>query len=539
MITRQQFLKGAAAGLGLLGLRPLAATAGAAPVPGRLVGANAPLGHRLRTGGFPAPSRTFTTDVVIIGAGIAGLGAGYRLHRNGFEDFLLLDLDTGPGGNAANGRNGVCAYPWGAHYVPLLTAEARAVHELFEDLGIITGHDAAGLPIYDEFALCSDPQERLYRYGRWQDGLIPTVGITAQDEADYKRFFAAMEAFRQRKDAAGRRAFAIPLDLSSQDEDLLALDTLTMAAWMDREGYASKELRWYINYCCRDDFGTRYEETSAWAGIHYFASRNGRAANAEPQSLVTWPEGNGYLAQRLAAPLAERVRTRMLAYRVAPDGDKVVIEAWDENARQSQRIEARAVLMATPHFVSARLLGGSTTSTPGLSYAPWAIANITLDRLPVDRGVGLSWDNVAYDSPLLGYVNAAQQITQMHPLQTVLTYYWPMSEEEPAQARRKALDRTLEEWQSIFLGELFEIHPDLEGHVTSADIRVWGHAMVRPTPGFIWGAERRAMLLQSPPLFTAHSDMSGISLFEEAYTHGVRAAEAIMTYRGHSFRSVL
>jgi hypothetical protein len=168
-----------------------------------------------------------------------------------------------------------------------------------------------------------------------------------------------------------------------------------------------------------------------------------------------------------------------------------------------------------------------------------AIANITLDHMPEGRGVGLSWDNVVYDSLLLGYVNATQQITQMKPLATVLTYYWPMSDLPPAEARRKALARPLEEWQAIFLGELLKVHPELDGHVRSIDIRVWGHAMVRPVPGFIWGAERRAMLVQSPPIFTAHSDMSGNSLFEEAYTHGVTAAEAIMNHCGFPFRSVL
>lgn len=32
------------------------------------------------------------------------------------------------------------------------------------------------------------------------------------------------------------------------------------------------------------------KETSAWAGIHYFASRNGRGANTESQDVITWPE---------------------------------------------------------------------------------------------------------------------------------------------------------------------------------------------------------------------------------------------------------
>jgi hypothetical protein len=46
-------------------------------------------------------------------------------------------------------------------------------------------------------------------------------------------------------------------------------------------------------------------------------------------------------------------------------------------------------------------------------------------------------------------------------------------------------------------------------------------------------------LRQQPPIFTAHSDMSGISLFEEAYTHGVRAAENVLAHLGIPYRSEL
>jgi glycine/D-amino acid oxidase-like deaminating enzyme len=543
-ITRKQFLSGSAAVLGsaMLGRPSAARTSGAAStktIPGEIVGAGSAMGHRLRGESLPAPSRTMEATAVIVGGGIAGLGAAYQLVKHGMRDLLVLDLEAEPGGNAASGRNEVSAYPWGAHYVPLPTAEARAVQALFEDLGIITGRTEAGMPIYDEAALCAEPQERLWRYGRWQDGLVPSFGIESEDEADTARFFAAMEAFRRRRDAEGRRAFAIPLDLSSQEQDLLDLDTITMTEWLSREGYRSLTLYWYVDYCCRDDYGTAAAETSAWAGIHYFAARDGFAANADPQAIVTWPEGNGYLARRLSEPLEGLIRTRALAFKVEEAGDAVHVDFWDEGAGQSLRVKARAVVLATPAFVAARLRGENLDRVSGLSYAPWAVANITVSRMPAGKGVPLCWDNVVYDSALLGYVNSGHQVTQMHPLRTVLTYYWPLTHKAPAEARREALARTIGEWQSIFLAELLKVHPELDRHIERADVRVWGHAMVRPTPGFIWGERRRTMLRQTPPVFTAHSDMSGNSLFEEAYTHGVRAAENVLAYLGIPFRSAL
>jgi hypothetical protein len=54
--------------------------------------------------------------------------------------------------------------------------------------------------------------------------------------------------------------------------------------------------------------------------------------------------------------------------------------------------------------------------------------------------------------------------------------------------------------------------------------------MIRPTPGFITGPTRAEMQMQTPPVFYAHSDMSGMSLFEEAFTQGERAASAVSDF---------
>jgi len=52
--------------------------------------------------------------------------------------------------------------------------------------------------------------------------------------------------------------------------------------------------------------------------------------------------------------------------------------------------------------------------------------------------------------------------------------------------------------------------------------------MIRPVLGFIWGKSRQQMLQPGNRIVFAHSDMSGISIFEEAYTRGVQAAEDLL-----------
>jgi hypothetical protein len=52
-----------------------------------------------------------------------------------------------------------------------------------------------------------------------------------------------------------------------------------------------------------------------------------------------------------------------------------------------------------------------------------------------------------------------------------------------------------------------------------------GHAMIRPTPGFLSSPARRLLRTGADRLFFAHSDVSGLSLFEEAQHRGVVAAD--------------
>ena len=60
-----------------------------------------------------------------------------------------------------------------------------------------------------------------------------------------------------------------------------------------------------------------------------------------------------------------------------------------------------------------------------------------------------------------------------------------------------------------------------------------GHAMVRPTRR-IFGGDGRCGRLAPPGLYLANSDLSGLSLFEEAQFRGVSAARAVLS--GYTWR---
>jgi len=504
-------------------------------IPGELLGPNHALGHKLRAGKFDAPSKVERIPVVIVGGGAAGLSAGWKLLRSGFGEFTVLDLEARAGGNSAWGENEISRYPWGAHYLPLPGPNARAVRELLRELKVITGEDK-GRPVYDETVLCHAPEERLFIHGRWQDGLYPRLGATAADLAERDRFHSQIAALRRRVGRDGRPAFAIPMENSSRDPDLLALDEISMHDWLDRHGYRSPGLLWYAEYACRDDFGGTLAEVSAWAGLAYYAARG----EGDDDKFLVWPEGNGFLVRSLAEALGPRVRTGALAFDIAPDQDGVRVDYYDAASGKVRRLLAKRAIVCAPRFVARRIVAPlrDEKSPSAFTYAPWLVANLTVDQPPAGSGAAPSWDNVIYGGEGLGYVDATHQDFSLDRRRAVWTYYRPLTGNPDAQ-RTAAYKRSLSDWRELCLSDLERALPGLRKSVTRLDAWVWGHGMILPKPGFIWGVGRREAAKPLGAIHFAHSDLSGFSIFEEANDRGVRAAEAVLAALGKQFRSSL
>ncbi len=97
------------------------------------------------------------------------------------------------------------------------------------------------------------------------------------------------------------------------------------------------------------------------------------------------------------------------AFRLTRDGEDVLVDSFDHRRGRSTRIRARAVILAMPHFVATHVQGEK--SAPGMAYAPWIVANVTVARHPQGKGVPLAWDNVSTGSASLGYVVATHRDT--------------------------------------------------------------------------------------------------------------------------------
>ncbi|MDR6561602.1 MULTISPECIES: NAD(P)/FAD-dependent oxidoreductase [unclassified Arcicella] len=509
------------------------------PIKGRILGANFKIGHLLRKQPVNIDSinqqaiEKITTPILIVGAGVSGLAAARKLYQSGHKDFFLVDLEDHLGGNADAGKNAVTSYPWAAHYLPVANNDNKELLHFLEEHNVITGYSDQGLPNYNEYYLCQSPQERLFMKGHWQEGLIPNYGIAESDRKQINDFFELMNHYRQAKGADGRWAFTIPLSEASEDESFKALDEISMTEFLKQHHFDSEYLLWYVNYCCRDDYGIQSTITSAYAGIHYFAARKAKAANAESSAVLTWPEGNNFLANALGNDFKEAIKTHVLVQMLDLTSASVEVTAYNWKSQKYLHINAQRVILAIPQFIANRLLPESLQRNNHdlFQYAPWMVANITVNQLPIDSNGFMCWDNVAYRSPSLGYINACHQLLNRNQDKWVLTYYLPLSSKSPLEARKEAILKKHQDWIEEILSDLESYHPAIRSTVEEIDVKVWGHGMISPVVGFI-SAKMRKLSAQpiEDKIFFAHSDLSGISIFEEAFYQGNRVAEEVMQH---------
>jgi monoamine oxidase len=499
---------------------------------GGWVGASHERGHRLRTLAsvpgststqLPTAAVTRRASVLIVGAGVAGLAAARALARSGVDDVHLLELEDVPGGNSRGHAMAGQGCPLGAHYLPLPGPAAHEVSEWLHEIGLL--RTEFGRTLADERHLCHSPQERLYIDGGWVDGLLPPAEPASRTAEQYEQF--GREVAR-----AQRLGFAVPTTRAPWTAEHAVLDAQVFGVWLSHAGFDDTRLRWYLDYCCRDDYGAGIDTVSAWAGMHYFASRHGfhglaDSTDHDPDGVLTWPEGNAWLVAKLAAPFADRLHTGRTVLRVQEQRHGVDVLAWDERTAQAESWTADRVVLALPLHVASRVVDNPPEALRAAAatqtHAPWLVANLLLDRALRDRlGAPPSWDNVRYGSTSLGYVDASHQ--NLSPMATpgrprVLTAYQSL----PGAQRQALLSEPWETWAQRVIAELTPMHPDLPERLQRIDLMRYGHAMAVPTPGQRGSDALTTLRAMRGRVRFAHADLVGCSVFEEAFTVGTAA----------------
>jgi hypothetical protein len=225
--------------------------------------------------------------------------------------------------------------------------------------------------------------------------------------------------------------------------------------------------------------------------------------------------------------------------RVTSAGIEAIVATVRDGSIRCVRVNARQAIAAMPLFVLQHVLDdpaafGFVPARDVPAYAPWLVANFILRAFPEERpGSALSWDNVIYREPGLGYVvSTHQDIRVSRPERTAFTAYLPLSDLEPDAGRQWLEGSSLAELTQAASRDLRLAYGwRLALCLERVAITARGHAMAIPRPGFLSNPGRLALRAAAGPLYFAHSDLSGLSLFEEAAWWGYRAAVQIAAAR--------
>lgn len=510
----------------------------AARVEPQLIGQSPERGHLLRSAALidsPISTRE-KIGVVIVGGGVAGFAAAWRLAKAGFHDFVVLELEPEVGGTARSGTLPRSMYPMGAHYLPTPPRECVELLELLGDLGVLVGYEHDGTPEFRSTDICAGPDERHFFHGTWHPGLYPSEGETADEAAQWQRFWDLLLELDGARDERGELLFRLPVRRSAGR--LRALDRMSMAAWLDERGLTSWRLRWFVDYACRDDYGCSVEQTSAFAGLHHFLGRG--LEQTRDGALLTWAGGNGELIGALQGwlELGARLRRDHLVYAIEPElaGGGGRVRARDLVGERTIEFSAQAVLWAAPRFLLGHVLprGRDVLEANALSYAPWLVANLELDQRPAGVGELLAWDNVPIiEDPRarnLGYVVATHQDSRDRAIEpgAVITYYEPLIADDAAglaNARAHLLASDAHGLAEQVLRSLEFMHPAIRRQLTALHVHRWGHAMIRPVPGLLFGGVLDRARAPIGCVRACATDVGGLPLFEEAFYAALEAAD--------------
>jgi hypothetical protein len=399
--------------------------------------------HEVRDGhafDLPAPSRK--VEVVIIGAGSAGLSAAYFLRG---KDFLLLEKEDHFGGNA---------YQEEFAGQPFATGSAYAFRDdegdqLAREIGLKL------LPVDNP-----DPTivNKTFVADTWIKGI---------DELPYTKEVRA--SFRKFRDDIGK------IKSAARMKELDALPFTKFTA-----GYAPEVQQWWDGYG-PSNWGATCEDTSAYVGINAVQD----LATGADSKRVILPGGLGCITHKLVEVLQPKYGERMLGnatvVAVVPEKDEVKVTYMLEG--KTTTVSAKATLMCTPKHITSRLVrslpDAQKTAMHRTRFAPYPVVNVIFDKPVYNRG----YDNWCPGNTFTDFIVADWTVRNQPGYKqrnNILSFYTPLREYQRATLLDENACKTL---AARVLADFQKLLP--ETNVDPIEVRIYrrGHPMFMSVPG--------------------------------------------------------
>ena len=438
--------------------------------------------HQVRDGKvFSRPPASARHDVVIVGGGVSGLTAAYRLQH---RDFLLLEKEPHWGGNAYAMEYEGRAYATGTAFL----ARDEFAYRFVKEIGMTP------LPV-------NSPDASIIR-GEW----IPDTWGEGLNNLPYPE--PVQEGFKQFK----KKMLAI--DVSKVEKELFEKP---FSDFM--KDYPIELKEWWDNYG-PSNWGAVSDETAAGLAI---LTLQEMVEESRRDDRYTWPGGLGAITKRLAEILEPKHKERMQtgSTTVAVVSEKEEVQVTYTIGGELKTVAAKAVIMATPKFITRRIVDGlpdkQSDAMHEIRYIPYPVVNLIFDKPVFNRG----YDTWCPGNTFTDFV-VADWVLQRQPGYkqkfNIITCYTPMKEDERG---RLLTDNGARKIAANVLTEFQKLMPDLNVDPIEVHIYRRGHPMYMSTPGLF---TRTQPLVRQPMdrVFFANTDSEGPESTTDA---GILAAQ--------------
>ena len=380
-------------------------------------------------------------DVVIVGGGIAGLSAAWRLRH---RDVLLLEAGDRLGGRTRSDPCGDYWLNYGAHLFP---ASGSLVDSMARDCGLetvpVTGA-MMGLAV----------GSTLLTTGRVESYPL-RLPLPLREKIAFARAGLKVQRAVARYHRAGRR-------LGFEDDR-------TFAELLGPLPPAVRE----IFSCAAHRATAELDELSAGCGIGLFALVWGGKDSLIARNLLG---GTGRLPAALGRELGERVRTSCRVDAIRPDDDQLEVQ-YDGG-----RVNARHVIVAAQAPHAAPLVAGvaerGAAALEQLTYGAFLCVAVETNEstaMPYDSVYAMATPGRAFDM----FTNQAHALRSEGPRRpggSLMLF----AGARRAEALLREGDETI---VARFLADLHELYPQTRGVIAGATVHRWPLGNVYARPG--------------------------------------------------------